>query len=147
MSVILKVISLLAVMMLTACTIVDGGAIITGVARDPISLDQVRVYRVTPEKYEEIAMISASAGHDFKSNSSLIESAITKLKEEAAKLGANGVLLAIIDERDTPSTTVSYGAANAFDSNGAAIYASGNNISVNRGDTYTRMKALAIYVP
>ena len=61
----------------------------TGIKRSPMSVDEVRIYRVAPESYEEIAIVSASAGHDFKSNSALIDSAIQRLKEEAAKVGAN----------------------------------------------------------
>ena len=141
-----SLISVIILSCLTGCTITDGSSIVTGIERDPIPVEQVRIYRVAPENYEEIAMISASAGHDFKSNSSLIESTIQTLKEEAAKVGANGVLLSNIDERDAPSTTTSYGNASAHTSSGS-VYASGNNVSVNRGDTYTRMRGLAIYVP
>ena len=132
---------------LTACTITDGSAIVTGIARDPIPVEKVRIYRVAPENYEEIAMLSASAGHDFKSNSALIESAILELKKEAAKVGANGVLLSNIDERDAPSTSTSYGNISAHGNDGSSAYASGNSVSVNRGDTHTRMRGLAIYVP
>lgn len=134
-------------MILAGCTIVDGGAIVTGITRNPISVNKVRIYRVAPKNYEEIAMVSASAGHDFKSNSALVNSTIMRLKEEAAKLGANGVLLSQINERDAPSTTTSYGSARAYGNDGSSAYASGNSISVNRGDAYTRMRGLAIYVP
>jgi len=57
----------LIIMILVACTIVDGGSIVTGIKRGPISVDEVRIYRVAPDTYEEIAIVSASAGHDFKS--------------------------------------------------------------------------------
>lgn len=138
---------LLALAVLAGCTITDGSSIVTGIARDPIPVSQVRIYRVAPENYEEIAMVSSSAGHDFKSNSALIETAIQKLKEEAAKVGANGVLLSNIDERDAASTSTSYGNASAHGNDGSSVYASGNSVSVNRGDTHTRMRGLAIYVP
>jgi hypothetical protein len=132
---------------LSACTITDGSAIVTGIARDPIPVEKVRIYRVAPEKYEEIAMVSASAGHDFKSDSALMETAIQELKKEAAKVGANGVVLSNIDERDAASTSTSYGNANAHGNDGSSAYASGNSVSVNRGDAYTRVRGLAIYVP
>lgn len=64
-----KLLALFAVVTLVGCTITDGSAIVTGIERAPISADQVRIYRVAPDNYEEIAMVSASAGHDFKSNS------------------------------------------------------------------------------
>jgi uncharacterized protein YbjQ (UPF0145 family) len=132
---------------LTACTITDGSAIVTGITRDPIPVEKVRIYRVAPDNYEEIAMVSASAGHDFKSDSALMETAIQELKKEAAKVGANGVVLSNIDERDAPSTSTSYGNVNAYGNDGSSAYASGNSVSVNRGDAYTRVRGLAIYTP
>ena len=137
----------LMISILAGCTIVDGGSIVTGIEREPISVDEVRIYRVPPDSYEEIAIVSSSAGHDFKSNSSLIDSAIQRLKEEAAKVGANGVLLSEIDERDAPKTTTSFGNVNASGSDGSSVYASGTSVSVDRGDTYSRIRGLAIYVP
>ncbi len=131
---------------ISGCTIVDGSAIVIGEKRTSIPVEQVRIYRVAPEKYEEIAMISASAGHDFQSNSALIESTILRLKQEAAKVGANGVLLSEIDERDAPKSTINFGNAQANSSSGSSVYASSNNVSVDRGDSYTRMRGLAIYV-
>lgn len=128
------------------CTIVDGGSIVTGVQREQISVEEVRIYRVPPENYEEIAIVSASAGHDFRSNSDLMDSAIQRLKEEAAKVGANGVLLMEIDERDAPSTTTTHGSVTAIGT-GGSVYASGNSVSVNRGDSYSRIRGLAIHVP
>ncbi|WP_299769720.1 hypothetical protein [uncultured Pseudoteredinibacter sp.] len=126
---------------LTACTITDGNSIVIGEARSPIDPSAVRIYRTPPESYEEIAMISASAGHDFKKNSSLVNSAIQRLKEEAAKLGANGVLLSGVRERDKPVVTTSYGSA----SGGNGSYVTGNTTSVSRGDSNTRIQGLAIF--
>jgi len=144
-----NIISLVIILMLTVisgCTIIDGNSIVTGNTRSSIAVETVRLYRKAPEKYEEIAIISASAGHDFKKNSSLMNSAILRLKQEAAKVGANGILLSIVDERDTPSVTTSYGSATAS-GNGSNAYVTGNSTSVNRGDSYTRVRGLAIYVP
>jgi len=131
---------------IAGCTIVSGNAIVTGITKSPIGHNEVRIYRVPPPEYEEIAMISASAGHDFRSNEELINSAIERLKKEAAKVGANGVLLAGINERDSAQISTSYVNANA-NVNGNFATASGNAITVDRGDTYTRIRGLAIYVP
>jgi len=137
----------LAVSLLAGCTIVDGSSIVTGIERSPIPVDQVRIYRIAPETYEEIAIVSASAGHDFKSSSALLDSSIQRLKQEAAKVGANGVLLSNVNERDAPSTTTSYGSARVYGNDGSSAYATGNSVSVNRGDAYTRLSGLAVYVP
>ena len=136
---------LLMLVSITGCTITDGGAIVTGNTRSAVPVEEVRLYRVAPESYDEIAIVSSSAGHDFRKNSGLIDSAIERLKEEAAKLGANGVLLTEVDERDAPSVTTGYGYATAT-GGGTSVFASGNSIGVNRGDSYTRVSAIAIYV-
>lgn len=127
---------------LIGCTIIDGNSIVTGNARSSLSYNEVRIYRVAPAEFEEIAMVSSSAGHDFKKNSSLMNSAIHRIKEEAAILGANGVILTQIDERDSPSVITSYGSATAV-SGGSTGYATGITSSVNRGDAYTRLRGIA----
>lgn len=139
---------LAAMIVLTSgCTIMDGNTIVTGKERSPISPNEVRLYREAPEKYEEIAIVTASAGHDFKKNSSLMNAAIERAKEEAAKLGANGIILTRIQERDAPEVTTSFGAATARNSYGGSAYATGTGTSVNRGDAHTRISGVAVYVP
>ena len=146
MKVIYSLTAVILISVASGCTIMDGNAIVTGIAKDPISPEQVRLYRTPPAEFEEIAMINASAGHDFKSGSSLMNAAIQRLKEEAAKVGANGVLLSELDERDTPSVSTTYGSA-AASGGGTSVYATGNSTSIDRGDSYTRVRGVAIYVP
>jgi hypothetical protein len=68
--------------------------IMMGQARPPISPDQVKVYFHPPEKYDEIAMLDTSSKGAFAfSAQGKTDAVITRLKEEAAKLGANGVLI------------------------------------------------------
>lgn len=135
----------LALSAISGCTIMDGNAIVTGNIRPAISPDKVRIYRTAPDSFEEVAIVSASAGHDFKKNSELMNEAIQRLKEEAAKVGANGIILTEINERDAPAVTTAYGSATATGAEGS-VYASGNAISVNRGDAYTRIRGIAVYV-
>lgn len=135
----------LVIISATGCTIMDGNAIVIGNTRAAILPEEVRLYRSAPDSFEEIAIVSASAGHDFQKSSSLMNSAIDRLKKEAAKIGANGVILTEINERDASSVTTSYGSATATGTSGSA-YATGNAISVNRGDAYTRIKGVAVYV-
>ena len=129
----------------SGCTIVDGGAIVVGDPRPPVSPSQVKIYRTPPKNYEEIAIVSSSAGHDFQSNSTLMNAAIERLKLEASRLGANGVILMQIKDRDAPVVTTSYGQANVYGYPGSA-YATGMATSVYGGDRYTRLKGLAIFV-
>lgn len=139
---------LLAVLTLSSigCTIMDGNAIVTGVVRAPVSPQEVRLYRKAPEKpFEEIALVSSSAGHDFQKGSDLMNAAIERIKQEAAQVGANGVILTVIKERDAPSVTTSYGNVYASGTGGTATF-TGTSTSVNRGDAYTRLKGVAIFV-
>ena len=135
----------LSFLIIAGCTIMDGNAIVIGNTRSPISPTEVRLYRTAPDNFKEIAIVSASAGHDFQKGSSLMNSAIERVKNEAAKVGANGVILTEINERDAPSITTSYGHATASGTGGSA-FATGAATSVNRGDAYTRLKGVAIYV-
>lgn len=135
----------LSICIISGCTIMDGNSIITGNTRAPISSGEVRLYRTAPDNFEEIAIVSSSAGHDFQKGSSLMNSAIERIKQEAAKVGANGVILTEIKERDAPTVTTSYGHAIASGTGGSA-YATGTATSVNRGDAYTRLRGVAVYV-
>jgi hypothetical protein len=68
--------------------------IIVGQPRPPISPEAVRVYRVPPRHFERIAIINSSAGTSwiFPDRPSM-ELGISRLREQAAALGANGILL------------------------------------------------------
>ncbi|WP_286822739.1 MULTISPECIES: hypothetical protein [unclassified Idiomarina] len=138
-------VTVFAVIAMSGCTVMDGNATITGNTRPAISPSEVHVYRAKPDNFEEIAIVSASAGHDFKKSSTLMNETIQRLKEEAAKVGANGLILTKIDERDAPSVTTSYGSATSTGTSGSE-FATGKATSVNRGDAYTRLSGIAVYV-
>ncbi|MFM9928184.1 hypothetical protein VLK31_34800 [Variovorax sp. H27-G14] len=68
-------------------------ALITGRVRPATYPDQVRLYTAPPKKFEEIAVISANAAHDFMQKQDLLDAAVLNAKKKAAQLGANGILL------------------------------------------------------
>jgi hypothetical protein len=75
--------------------------LLTGSPRAPISTGDVRVYTQVPQSFEEIAVLSASR----KSVSSAggeraIEKMIESMKAQAARLGANGLLLEDFSDSD-----------------------------------------------
>jgi len=80
-------------LLLYACAITNETSLIVGKQRSTIPPEQVKLYISPPAKYEVIAIISADAAHDFMSKQSLQDIAIKNLKIEAAKVGANGILL------------------------------------------------------
>ena len=68
---------------------------VVGRARPAISPDQVQIYLQPPaSKYDEIANVSASSRGSLSiTTTSKMDKVIQRLKNEAAKLGANGILL------------------------------------------------------
>lgn len=68
--------------------------VIVGQVRPAVSPDQVKLYLRSPAKYQEIAIVESSSKNSFATgDQSKTNKAIERLKEEAAKLGANGILL------------------------------------------------------
>jgi hypothetical protein len=66
-----------------------------GPVRAPTSPDRVQVYLEPPQStYQQIANVSASSGWSLTlTPGEKIEIVVERLKKEAAKLGANGILL------------------------------------------------------
>ena len=65
-----------------------------GNPRPPISPSEVKIYLHPPAQYEEIAVIDTSSKDSWSFTSQgKMDVVVARLKEEAAKLGANGVLL------------------------------------------------------
>src|SRR6202163_5080227 len=63
-----------------------------GDAGPAISPDQVKLYLHPPEKYEEIAIIDASSRRSIViTDQQKMNKVIARLKEEAARVGANGI--------------------------------------------------------
>lgn len=67
--------------------------VLTGTPRPPIDPAQVRIYHSPPPGgYEEIAILETSSGAFTYGEQNKIDSVLRKLRQEAASLGANGVL-------------------------------------------------------
>jgi hypothetical protein len=93
-----SVLLILVVLALGACA--SGSAIVTGTVRAPITAAQVAIYLEPPADFEVIGLVSASSDAGWTEQGS-VDYAIRELKEQAAKLGANGVLLVSSGERTT----------------------------------------------
>lgn len=85
--------SIVTTAVLAGCTLTRGSHLVIGSTRAPTNPANVRIYTELPAKYEKIAMVSADSKNDFASQQNLSDHAIERLKEEAAKVGANGILL------------------------------------------------------
>ena len=92
------IIFILLVFVLTACA--SGSSIVTGDKRQPLDPGQVKLYLDPPAKYESIGIVKASSDSGWTEQGSQ-DYAIEELKKQAAKLGANGVLLTTTGEKTT----------------------------------------------
>jgi len=97
-----------------------GSTIITGEARPAIDPSMVRIYIDPPSKFETIGIIEASSDVEF-SRQSAQDRVINELKNRAAKIGANGVLLI--------STGVQAGDTVGFVSGGVLFTSTGSRIT------------------
>src|SRR6202051_5410391 len=78
--------------------------ILVGTARPPISPSEVKVHLQPPPSFEQIAILNASANSMFGTGGQgSVDKVIQRLKEEAAKLGANGIILEGMSDRVTGS--------------------------------------------
>jgi len=93
----IKIISLyLFVLFLLGCA--SGSVIVTGKTRAPIDPSQVKLYLKVPTNYETIGIVNASSDAGWTDQGSQ-DYAVQELKNQAAKLGANGVLLTATGEQ------------------------------------------------
>ena len=86
--------------------------VLVGQARAPISPAEVQLYLEPPaRRYESIAILDVSSKHAFAFTAEgKAQVVIRRLKEQAAKLGANGVLLEqIADDSDATALTAGVG--------------------------------------
>ena len=81
---------LFSIVLLNACA--SGSYIVTGTVREPIDFSQVKLYIDPPGEYEKIGIVKASSDSGWTEQNSQ-DYAVEELKRQAAKLGANGILL------------------------------------------------------
>ena len=116
--------------------------VVTGAVRSPISPENVRIYTEPPPQYEEIAALEASSRGGFRfSDQGKMDKVIERLKLEAAKLGANGVLLQSTENR--VSGSVGTGGSTSYGGRSAVGVGGGLDIALVTKEG----RGLAIYVP
>ena len=105
----------------------------TGLVRSSVSPESVRMYLRPLEKFESIGLVTASSNSTpFRSTNK--QSALTELRNKAAALGANGILL-LQDDGSVASV-------------GTVIVPPGSSVGIatsGRG-TLVEVKGEAIYV-
>ena len=132
-------IAFVLVELLSACA---SSAVIVGKPRPPISPDQVKIYLKPPKKFEEIALVESSSRNSWAIGSQgKMDVVVARLKEEAAKVGANGVLLQGAENEYAGSVGTGVGTATAA---GNTAYGTGFGTSV--GIFHKAGSGVAIYV-
>jgi hypothetical protein len=117
--------------------------VVTGHPRQPIPVDQVKVYSAPPSTFEEIATLSASSKSAFKPGGpQQIDKVVQQLKQQAADLGANGLILEGFSDRETASLGTGVGSQS---------YSGNTSVGVGVGGSFGIFKktgmARAIFVP
>ena len=98
-----RLLILVAFVALAACA-APQSFVLVGTARPPISPAEVKIYSHPPPTFEEIAILNASSNSVFSpGGQSTVDKVIERLKEQAAKLGANGIILEGFSDRETGS--------------------------------------------
>lgn len=106
--------------------------VLVGTKRSPIPVEQVKLYLEAPAAYEQVALLEGSSKNSWSvTDQGKTNKAIERLKAEAAKLGANGILLS----------------GTATSSGGGAFIAQPTGGGVFVADQNKVAKGIAIYVP
>lgn len=107
----------------------SGSALVTGKARPPIEdFTTVTILTEMPDGVEQIAIVKASSDSGWSQQQSL-DYAVEELKKQAAKVGANAVVLT---GRDTSSEVV-----------GVPVYGGGTVVSSSETEI---VQGIAVYV-
>ncbi|MDR0321715.1 MAG: hypothetical protein LBI28_09445 [Treponema sp.] len=89
-----------AVILVVGCS--TGSTIVTGTVRPAIDPAEVKIYLEPPSQYEIIGMVETSSEVGFSTQAAQ-DRVIEELKKQAAKIGANGVLLLDTGSRSSGS--------------------------------------------
>ena len=114
---------------LCAMACASGSAIVTGTQRAPVEPAVVKLYLESPSKaYDVIGLVKASSDSGLTDQGS-IDYAIVELKSQAAKLGANGVVLTNSGQHVSGFVTGEFYTApvHAHSVSGTAIYIPSNS--------------------
>lgn len=113
--------------------------VLVGQARAPILAENVRLYVEPPPRYETVALLEASNRNALNfTDQQRTNTVIARMKEEAAALGANGILIQGMGSQYAGSI----GSGNAWASGNQAFGVGFSSAIMNRTGN-----GLAIYVP
>ena len=114
-----SILLLVAAVNLSGCA--TGTTLVTGIKRDAIDFNTVRIYHAAPANYEIVAAVKSSSMWGFGEQHNL-DLALEEIKKQAAEIGANGVILQNAGE-------VTTGGSGTFipDGYGGGVFVGGNS--------------------
>lgn len=112
----------LVIQMLAACATATGTALVAGTTRDPINPESVKIYLQEPTNYEVVAIVKAESDAGWTAQESQ-DYAVAELKNQAAKLGANGLLLGTTGQKTTTVVGGGFNYASGTGYNPSYLYA------------------------
>jgi hypothetical protein len=117
--------------------------VLTGPPRSPLLPAEVRVYTQAPQSFEEIALLGATRKSVSTAGAErAIARMIEAMRQQAAELGANGLLLE--DIADSEPVSVGSGVGSQTYTHNASVNL---GIGGSLGVTKKMVKARAIFVP
>jgi hypothetical protein len=143
--------TLLQVLLASSLAVLAGcsstSQLVTGTPRAPVDPSQVRVYYTPPPGgFEEIAQLQTASGGFTYGEQNKLNDVINKLRIEAAKLGANGVLF-VGTENSGGNSSVGVGVGGgSYGGYRGGSFSSGG-IGVNISPTKKYASGVAIWVP
>jgi hypothetical protein len=126
---------------LAACA--PSSHVLVGTAHPPTSPSEVKLYLQPPPTFEPIAILNASSNSMFGTGGQgSVDKVIQRLKVEAAKVGANGIILEGMSDRETGSLGGGSGST-SYSGNSAVGVGVGGSLGIFKKTAQGR----AIFVP
>lgn len=124
----------LVLFFLSGCS--SSSHVLLGQARPPVPVETVIVYSQSPVKYEKIAILHSSSRNSWRfTEQGKMDQALLRLKEEAAALGANGILIEVTGEEHS-----------GYVSTGSGTYDRNSSLGVSVGMPLTHKTAQGIAI-
>lgn len=136
--------AVLAVVLAVSAGCASTSKVMLGPPRPAIAVEQVRVYYAPPPgAYVEIAMLETSSGGFTYGEQNKMNSVLAKLRTEAARLGANGVIFQGSGQGYSGGSNVGVGIGGGRFGGRSHI---GAGVGVNVSPTPMYARGMAIYI-
>lgn len=114
-----------------------------GTVKAPRNYEDLKIYATPPFGYETIAVVRASSKYSFSVNDQMkLDTALFRLKKEAARLGANGIILQSIGDQP-----VSIIGTHLTNEDGAINKSFVSRLAYFDADVEKNLQGIAIHIP